>query len=323
MDPPQHTRQRKLVSAGFTPRMVAKLDDQARQWAGQIVDRALEQGECNFVHDIAYQLPMNLIADIVGIPVSDRGRLFDLISKQLYALDPENPLPPEEAAALVGEVFMYGRELSAAKRREPTDDVWSLLTSVEVAQEDGTTTRLSDMELDLFFLVLAVAGSETTRNTMSSGLIALLEHPDQMQRMRTDPSVMNSAVEEILRWSSPVTYFRRTAVNDMVLHDVPIRAGEPVTLWYPSANRDADAFPDPFAFDITRTLNPHVAFGGPGVHHCLGANLARREIRVMFEELLARVGAIEQLGDPVYSVAGIQSPVSLSLKELPVRLTPR
>ncbi len=172
-------------------------------------------------------------------------------------------------------------------------------------------------------MVLTIAGSETTRNAISSGLLALFEHPDQMERMRSDPAVIPTAVEEILRWSSPVTYFRRTATEDVEIGGVPIAAGERVSVWYPSANRDADVFADPYRFDITRTENPHVTFGGGGVHYCLGANLAKREIRVMFEELLARAGDIEVLGEPEYAVQGIGNPITLSIRDLQVRLSTR
>jgi cytochrome P450 len=325
MDPPDHTRLRRLVSTGFTPRRVAMLDAQAREWAVKIVDAALEKGECNFVHQVAYQLPMQMIADMVGIPVSDREPLFDMVNRTLYGLDSSSELflSPEESQALQIQIFLYGRELAEAKRRSPADDVWTTLTTAEVTLPDGSSTRLTEMELDMFFIVLAVAGSETTRNSISHGLVALLEDPAQMERMRSDPSVMDTAADEIIRWASPVTYFRRTATQDTELHGQEIEAGDPVTLWYPSANRDESVFEDPFRFDVTRKPNPQLSFGGPGPHHCLGANLARREIRVLFEELFARVGQIELLGDPVYSVSGIQSPVVFSMRDLPVRLSPR
>ena len=323
MDPPEHTRLRRLVSAGFTPRMTARLDAQARERAVQIVEPVLERGQCNFVHEIAYQLPLHMIGDIVGIPYDDREPLFDRVTKVLDALDPQSGIPEEQSAVLLMELFMYGRELADEKRRNPVDDVWTTLTTAEVEQPDGSHTQLSEIELDLFFITLVIAGSETTRNAISSGLIALLEHPDQLERLRTDPAVMPTAVEEIVRWSSPVTYFRRTATRDTKIRDIEIEAGDRVTMWYPSANRDAEVFDDPFAFDITRTPNPHVAFGGGGIHYCLGANLAKREIRVMFEELLARVNDIEMTGAPEYSVAGPKSVISNSLKNLPVRLTPR
>lgn len=321
MDPPAHTRQRKLISAGFTPRMVSKLDEQARTWATSIVDNALEKGVCNFVHEVAYQLPMHMIADILGIPLSDRQYVFDLVNTQLHSLDPQHALPKDELEALQMQSFMYGRQLSDSKLANPSDDVWTQLTQVEVEGPDGETSKLSQLELDLFFIVLTIAGSETTRNAISSGLISLVQNPDQLQLLRDDPGLMTTAIEEIVRVSSPVTYFRRTAVHDTVLGGMEIKADEPVTLWYPSANFDETVFADPFRFDITRSPNPQAAFGGAGVHFCLGANLARREIKVMFEELLARVKDFEILGEPEYSVAGIQSPVSVSLKDMQVRMT--
>ncbi|HXK22797.1 MAG TPA: cytochrome P450 [Myxococcota bacterium] len=323
MDPPAHTRLRRLVSSGFTPRMTAKLETQAREWAIAILERALERGECNFVQEVAYPLPMHMIADIVGIPRSDRKPIFELVDAMLYALDPDSALPEEQQTAMLIELFGYGRDLAAEKRRAPSDDVWTRLTTAEIEQPDGSRTRLGELELDLFFMVLTVAGSETTRNAISAGLIALLEHPDQMERMRADPAVMSTAVDEILRWASPVSYFRRTAVEDVVVGGARIEAGHKVSLWYPSANRDREVHADPFRFDVGRTPNPHLAFGGGGVHYCLGANLAKQEVKVMFEELLARVGEIDLLGEPEYSVAGIKSPICFSLKNLPVRMKRR
>ena len=321
MDPPDHTRLRRLVSAGFTPRMTALLDAQARTWAAAIVDAALRRGDCDFVQEVAYPLPMHMIADIVGIPHGDRAWLFDQVNRLLQSTDPRTRLGTDERAAIEADLFGYAHELGAEKRRRPADDVWTLLTTAEVEQPDGSRTRLDEFELDLFFMVLTIAGSETTRSAIASGLIALLEHPDQMAQMRTDPDVMPTAVDEILRWASPVAYFRRTATEDVVLHDMEIAAGDRVSVWYPSANRDAAAFDDPFTFDITRSPNPHVAFGGGGMHYCLGANLAKREIRVMFEELLARVDRIEITGEPDYTVQGIGNPITFTLKSLPVRLT--
>jgi cholest-4-en-3-one 26-monooxygenase len=172
-------------------------------------------------------------------------------------------------------------------------------------------------------LVLILAGSETTRGAISGGLLALLEHPDELGRLRLDAALLPTAVDEILRWSSPVTYFRRTAVADVELRGQRIAAGERVVMFFPSANRDDDVFADPFTFDIGRTPNPHTSFGGGGVHYCLGANLARREISVLFEELLGRVAEIELVREPDYSVAGLENPITVGLKDLPVRLTPR
>jgi cytochrome P450 len=321
MDPPDHTRMRRLVSAGFTPRMITKLEDQARTWARTIVDHALDRDQCNFVHEVAYQLPMHMIADIVGIPVSDREWLFDRVNVFLSSTDPRSRLSRDKISAIQAEMFGYAQQLGDDKRRHPADDVWTTLIGAEIDHDDGERTRLTPLELDLFFIVLTIAGSETTRNAISAGLMALVGHPDQLELLRSDPGVMSTAVEEILRWTAPAAYFRRTATVDTEIRGVPIAAGDRVTIWHSSANRDEDAFEDAFRFDITRAENPHVTFGGGGIHYCLGANLAKREIRVMFEELLTRVRGVEIVGEPEYSVQGIGNPITVSLKDLPVRLT--
>jgi cytochrome P450 len=320
MDGATHIRQRKLISAGFTPRMTKRLEEQARGWAISIIDEALEKERCNFVHDVAYQLPMHMIADVVGIPVADRAWLFDLLNDFLMCTDPAHPVPADQRDAIEREIYEYGQKLSDEKRRNPVDDVWSALTSVEV-EHAGKRSKLGDDELDGFFMLLNLAGSETTRNAISNGLLALLHEPAQLEALRTDPSQMRSATEEIIRWSSPVSYFRRTVTKDTQLGGVALVAGDRVSLWYPSGNRDEAAFDDPFRFDITRKNNDQIAFGGGGPHFCLGAHLARREITILFEELLARVGSVELLGEPVHSVQGIANPIVVSLKDLPVSLT--
>ena len=320
MDPPDHSRLRRLINRGFTPRMIAMLEDQARAWAVHVIDSALEKGECNFVDEVAYNLPMHMIADIVGIPRADRPEQFGLLRRVLDTFDPESGVPESELGMILAKMYAYAHELAEQKRRSPQDDVWTKLTTAEVELPDGQTTRLTELELDLFFTLLAFAGSETTRDSISAGLLALLEHPDQMQLLRDDPSVIGTAVDEIVRWASPTTYFGRTATHDVVLRDARIQAGDRVSLWYASANRDADVFVDPFRFDVTRNPNPHLGFGGHGVHYCLGANLARRNIKVMFEELLARVQRVEMLAEPSYRSVGIKNMITCSLKDLPVRL---
>ena len=320
MDPPQHTRLRRLISAGFTPRMVSTLEAQAREWAVAIVEQALERGECNFVQEVAYQLPMHMIADIVGIPRGDRTWLFDRVNILLQSTDPRSFLSAEERADIQMEMFGYAHQLGEDKRRNPADDVWTTLTMAELEQPDGTRSTLSELELDLFFLVLAFAGSETTRGAISAGLLALLERPDQMQHLREDPATKVTMADEIIRWASPVTYFRRTTVRDVEIRGTKIGAGERVILCYPSANRDEEVFRDAFTFDVGRTPNPQVSFGGGGVHYCLGAHLARREIRILFEELLARAGEVELLSEPEYSVQGIENPITVGLKNLHVGL---
>ena len=309
MDGREHTRLRRLISAGFTPRMVRSLDERARRWAASIVDRALERGTCDFVHEVAYQLPMNMIADIVGIPVDDRPYVFALANAFLQG-------GPTESV----ELFEYAQELGRQKRAAPADDVWTILSTVEVETDDGTRTTLGQLELDLFFMVLTVAGSETTRNAIASGLSTLIAHPEQLEQLRSDPEVMSTAVDEILRWSSPVGYFARRATRSIEVRGVRIAEGDRVTLWYPSGNRDEDVFDEPFRFDIRRTPNQHVSFGGGGPHYCLGANLAKREITILFEELLARSRDIELLGPPSYNPLGFYNPILVAIDELPVRI---
>ncbi len=320
MDGKDHTRQRKLISAGFTPRMVGRLEEQMRTWARSIVGEALERGTCNFVSEVAYKLPMHMIADIVGIPLEDRDWLFTLTNDFLLAGDPSRGLSRAQQMALQVEMFEYARKLGEEKRRNPRDDVWTILSTVEIETEDGGRTRLGELELDLFFMLLTVAGSETTRNAIALGLIALLEHPDQLETLRREPAAMEPAVEEILRWASPVSYFARRATRDTEIRGVRIGRGERITMWYPSANRDEEVFADPFRFDIRRTPNEHVAFGGGGPHYCLGANLARREIATLFDELLRRTREIEIIGEPVYAPLGIHNPILIALQDLPVRL---
>ena len=320
MDGERHLRQRKLISAGFTPRMTRRLEDLARTWAAKIVDEALERETCNFVHDVAYQLPMHMIADIVGVPVEDRPHVFQLCNDVIMCSDPDYHVPRSDRDRVMGELFVYGKDLAARKRRQPEDDVWSLLTQVEGSEPGDAHGQLSELELDGFFVLLNVAGSETTRNAISQGLLALLEDPAQLERLKTDPSVRKRATEEIIRWTSPVSYFRRTVVEDTELGGVAMKAGERISMWYPSANRDEAVFENPYHFDIDRQARDQVAFGGGGPHFCLGAHLARREITILFEELFSRVRDIEIVGERTYSVQGISNPIVVSLKGLPVRL---
>jgi cytochrome P450 len=323
MDGAQHTRQRKLISAGFTPRMIGRLEAKARSWATRILDAALERERFDFVDQVAYQLPMHMIADIMGIPFEDRAWLFTKAADFLQCTDPEHGVPASEQLGIQLEMFQYGQRLSAAKRAKPEDDVWTTLTRVEVEDPDGSRHALPEVELDLFFILLIVAGSETTRNAITLGLLALLENRDQLERLRREPGLIKSATEEILRWSSPVAYFKRLVTRDTEIRGVPIAKGDFVTLWYASANRDETAFADPYRFDIARTPNEHVAFGGGGPHFCLGAHLARREISILFEELLARVADVEITGPLRYSLQGIGNPIVMSPKSLPVRFVPR
>jgi cytochrome P450 len=321
MDGPPHTRLRRLVSRGFTPRMLDTLEGHLRWRTDRILDDVVAKGgEVDFVRDVAEQLPLHVIADIIGIPEAERAPVFDGTNTILRAFDPNGGVGLEQRLATERRLFEYASSFNVAKREAPVDDIWSVLVQAEVVDDDGTPTRLTDHELDLFFFLLAAAGSETTRNAISNGLLALVEHPEQLERLRKDPGLVDTAAEEILRWSSPVSYFRRTATRDVELRGETIREGDVVTFWHPSANRDEEVFDDPFAFDVGRTPNDQVAFGGGGPHFCLGAALARREIRVMFDALVRRFDNWEVTGETAWSTPGVLVTVCCSLDRLPVSL---
>ncbi len=321
MDGKPHTRLRRLVSRGFTPRMLDTLEDHLRWRTERILDAVTTQGgDIDFVRDVAELLPLHVIADIIGIPEGERTPVFDGTNTILRAFDPNGGVGLEERLATERRLFEYASSFNAAKRDAPAHDIWSELVQAEIVDDDGTPTRLTDHELDLFFFLLAAAGSETTRNAISNGFLAFVEHPAQLTRLRADPGLIDTAVEEILRWSSPVSYFRRTATRDVALRGETIHEGDVVTFWHPSANRDEDEFAEPFAFDIGRVPNDHVAFGGGGAHFCLGAALARRELRVMFEGLVARFGDWQVTGAPEWATPGVLVTVVCSLDRLPVRL---
>jgi len=228
----------------------------------------------------------------------------------------------EEHGRIQLEMWSYAQELTARKRREPADDIWTTIAHAEVRAEDGTMQRLEGVELELFFSVLAIAGSETTRNALSIGLLALMENADQMGELREKPELSAGATDEIIRWASPVMYFARTATVDTELGGVRIAAGDRVVLWYPSANRDERAFADPFRFDIHRSPNHHVSFGGGGPHFCLGANLARKEIDVLTTRLLRRFD-IHLDGEVIWAGAGPVHNVGVSVDHMPVRVKRR
>ena len=270
-DPPEHLKLRKLISAGFTPRMIGRLEEQIVGRTERILDDAEARGEVDFVPDIAYQLPMHVIADIVGIPEPDRPEVFRLTEIIMQAADPELGITPAARRDAEAGLFGYAHQLSVDKRANPTDDVWSILASGELDQ----------FELDMFFMALTLAGSETTRNALTQGLMALLDNPDQLDDLRKDPSLTPTAAEEMLRWASPAICFARTVTRDTELGGQHLRSGDRVGLFYPSANRDERAFANASRFDIRRSPNPHVAFGGGGPHFCMGASLARCEVNVI------------------------------------------
>jgi cholest-4-en-3-one 26-monooxygenase len=306
MDPPQHTRYRKLVNKGFTPRMITALEPHIRNRAVAILDEALARGECDFVVDVAAELPLQAIAELIGVPFEDRHKLFDWSNRMIGSEDPEYLVDSDQAFMAQFEMFTYAGGLAEQRRAEPRDDIMTSLLNAEI---DGD--KLTDMEFNLFFLLLSVAGNETTRNAISHGMNAFLDHPEEWDKLVADPAgVIGTATEEVLRWASPVMYFRRNVLQDTELSGVEFKAGEKVSIWYCSANRDEDVFEDPFRFDVLRSPNDHLAFGGGGPHFCLGASLARMEIKVLFEELARRVPHLtrESPPDPLRSnfIGGIK-----------------
>jgi cholest-4-en-3-one 26-monooxygenase len=313
MDPPLHTRYRLLVNKGFTPRMVGQLEERAREMTNGILDTVCERGECDFVTEVAAELPLQIIAELMGVPNEDRHLVFDWSNRMIGSADPEYGITPEMAQDAAFELFTYSHQLFEDKRADPHQDLMSVLTTVQLEGE-----QLSDVELDLFFMLLCVAGNETTRNLISHAQLALMQNPDQRAKLLANPDLMPSAVEEMLRWGTPVMHFRRTATKDTTIGGHPISEGDKVVIWYSSANRDETVFDDPYRFDITRSPNHHVAFGGGGPHFCLGANLARLEIRVMFEEIMKRIPDMEIAGD----VERLRSNFINGIKHLPVSFAP-
>lgn len=315
-DPPLQTQMRNLVNKAFTPRACRRLEDGVRTRSRELIARMAQQGQCEFVYDVAAEIPLNVIADILGVPDGDRHGLRDLVVAILTA-----ELDLEAMGAIQAQLFGLARPLCEAKRKRPDDDILSVLTQAEITDAAGTH-RLTDEQLLAFFIQLAFAGTETTWTAQVGGLLALLEFPEELRALRSDPALVPSAVEEILRWTSPVTYFRRTATRDTELRGQGIAAGERVTIWYPSANRDEEVFEEPFRFDVRRSPNPHVSFGAGGPHFCLGANLARMELRVVFDELIRGLGQIELDGPIERHDTAWDMAVFGSYKRVPLRFEP-
>jgi cytochrome P450 len=310
MDPPRHTKLRHLVSKGFTPRRVARLNDHVADMARQIVDDVAGRGECDLVTDVAGALPSYVIAELLGIPHEDGRRLYELTERMNSGAvgDADQTTAIEAQIAM----FTYGTELAASKRAQPGDDIATALLNAEV---DGE--RLTDLEFNMFFLLLINAGGDTTRNLVASGILALMEHPDQRDRLAAYPSLLPTAIEELLRYTTPVTVFVRTATTDTELRGVPVKAGDRAAMFYPSANRDENHFADPDRLDIGRAPNPHLAFGGGGTHFCLGANLARVEAAAIISEVLTRLKSLELAGP----VERVRSNLMNGIHSMPVTFT--
>jgi cytochrome P450 len=292
MDDPRHAQLRRLVSSGLTPRMVRRVEDDLRARTGRLLDAVMPGEAFDFVVDVAAELPMQMICILLGVPERERHWLFEAIEPQFdfgrARTAAVGQLTAEDAST---RMYRYGMELIAAKRADPTDDMLSLVANASL--DEG----LSDLELYLFFSLLFSAGAETTRNAVAGGLLALADHPAQWAALHTDPALLPTAVEEMVRWTSPSPSKRRTATRGVTLGGCAIAAGQKVQVWEGSANRDDAHFVDPDTFDIARQPNPHLGFGY-GVHYCLGANLARLEMRVLFSELFARFGSV-RVAEPV------------------------
>ena len=287
-DPPEHTTTRQIISRGFTPRSIGALEEIMTDRAHRIVAEAVERGSGNFVEEVAAELPLQAIADLLGVPQEDRRQLFAWSNQMLANEDPDYDGDPDTAAA---EILGYAMAMAAERRANPRDD---LVTKLINADKDGR--GLTDDEFGYFFIILAVAGNETTRNAITHGMHHFLQRPDQWRLWVEERP--ESMVDEVIRIATPVNVFQRTALNDVRVGEVEVKKGQRVGIFYGSANYDEDVFEDPFDFDITRSPNPHLSFGGHGAHYCIGANLARQEVRLIFNALADQAPGITQLAEP-------------------------
>jgi cytochrome P450 len=317
MDDPRHQRLRNIVSRAFTPRVVARTEESVRERARRLVDAMITKhpdGKGEVVAELAGPLPLQVICDMMGIPEEDHQTVFHWTNVILGFGDPDLTTDLDEFVHVSMEFGAYASALADDRRASPCDD---LTTSLVEAEVDGE--KLSSSEIASFFMLLAIAGNETTRNAISHGVLALTRYPDEREKWWSDfDGLTHSAVEEVVRWASPVVYMRRRVTEDTELNGVRMTAGDKVSMWYCSANRDGAKFDDPYTFDVTRDPNPHVGFGGGGTHFCLGANLARREIAVAFEELHRRIPDIVATEEP----ARLLSAFIHGIKQLPVAWTP-
>jgi cytochrome P450 len=324
-DPPKHSSLRAIVNKGFTPRAVAAYEDLLRELTDRILDEALPLGEFDFIEKVGKQLPIQVLCRILGVPLSDDERLIEWGDKMIGNTDPDmgglHPASPESAeyrlypfrSPYAMELFKYGHEIAAVRRDDPKDDLVSKL----VTWEDEEGRRLTEQEFDTMFLLLVVAGNETTRQSIAHGMQAMIDHPEVMGQLRDEPALLSTAVDEIMRWASPVIHFRRTATCDVELHGTRIAAGDKVVVWLISGNFDERQFPEPLSFDIRRNPNNHITFGRGGPHFCLGAHLAKLETRILFERLLPRVTTVEATAP----ARRVESNFTNAYKAMPVRVT--
>ncbi|MEU4392664.1 cytochrome P450 [Kribbella sp. NPDC023855] len=341
MDPPDHSRLRGLLTKAFAPRAVAQLEERIGGYARELVSAIVDRGSCDFARDLAADLPLLTLSDILGVPESDRWLMFDWSNRVIGVQDAEyqassefdtsgatemairalrvrpdpdenGRMPDSRVPSGMADLYAYAAELAQYRRKEPGNDIMSLL----MQQVDSEGGRVSNDEFEKLFWLFSVAGNETVRNALPGGMYALLSHPDQYAKLRADRLLLNSAVEEMLRWWSPVTQFRRTAARDTTLAGVEIREGDKVVVYFASANRDETVFSDPDSFDITRNPNPHIAFGH-GPHFCIAAQLARVQMRALFGAVLEVLGEVAADGPPERLRSNFQN----GIKHLPIRWT--
>ena len=306
MDAPQHTRMRAIISRGFTPRAVASLRDALNERAQKIVQSALANGEGDFVRDVACELPLQAIAELLGVPQEDRGKIFEWSNRMVSYDDPD--FDPADGETASFEMLSYFMNVAEERKAVPANDIVTKLVTADI---DGN--ELTSDEFGFFTILLSVAGNETTRNAISHGMIAFMENPDQWELYKRERP--ETAADEIVRWSTPVVAFQRTAKEDVVIGGQPIKAGDRVGLYYAAANFDEDVFDDPYTFNIMRDPNPHLGFGGTGAHYCIGANLARLEMNLIFNAIADHLPDISALGDPKRLRSGWLN----GIKELPVK----
>lgn len=320
MDPPAHTRLRRLIGPSFTPKVIRSYEAAIRLMTQEVVDDAIAMGTFDLVEEISKPVPVVWLCRHLGIPVSDAQLLIELTDRMLGQDDPEyreDDVDPEVArlapfGTLAGlESYRYAAELAAERRARPADDVMTQILQAEPGGEP-----LTDAEFQNFFSVLMIAGQEASRHSISHGTVLLLEHPEVIDELAADPTLMETAIEEIIRWATPIYQFRRTATTDVEMHGRTIRAGDKVTLWYISANFDESVIPDPHTFDIRRDPNDHLAFGR-GPHFCLGAGVARIQVRITFEVLLPHLPRMSLAGEP----ERLRSNFIHGIKHLPVQVT--
>jgi len=312
MDPPLHRAYRKIAQPFFTPSAIRQLRGRIHELATEILDRALAKGEFDFMSDVAAPLPISVLCDILGVPHADWQRIFDWSNTLIGFDDPDLGETEEKVQQTFLDLFGYGQQLIEDRRKHPRGD---LMTAIATAQpEDGMA--IPEHLLNGFFLLMVIAGNETTRNSISGGMLALIEHPEQFRKLVDHRELLATAVEEILRWVSPVNYMRRTATRDTSIGQTAIRAGDKVVMWYGAANRDPEVFANPHSFDVTRDPNPHLAFG-IGEHFCLGSRLAQMQLAVMFSEIARRNPKAELSGEVSY----VRTNFINGIKTMPVRFS--